>query len=307
MSLSLLSKLSEFDNHIITTDQVFMEFLKNRQKVILESIDQIKSGAPFNAIPGFLHQAQTVKTLRKHQDALGKGVKKLKEQTEKILLNPSKYDPVYKVANALFKRKNMELNLRRPDPRRYAIRELAAKRWQLGYPPRKPNDTSIGDAVNWEWIIWCAEKQQKDVMIVSRDSDYGCAYSATSYPNDWLRREFRERVGIRRTLSLSAQLGQTLNQIGAKVTEKEISAERTEITASVAWWDRLDLIYLTQDARFRVEHDRFGGGTVVAFLPDLEGADAWLVDFGGGSIRLMNSAHPSLRAADNGSGGADNL
>ena len=50
---------------------------------------------------------------------------------------------------------------------------LAWRRFLLGYPPRKADDTSIGDAVNWEWVVDCAKRANADVVIVSRDSDYG--------------------------------------------------------------------------------------------------------------------------------------
>src|SRR5580765_7471463 len=44
-------------------------------------------------------------------------------------------------------------------------------------PPRKPNDTSMGDAINWEWIVECAKTLNGSVIIVSRDRDYGVTYN----------------------------------------------------------------------------------------------------------------------------------
>src|ERR1700720_3909675 len=47
------------------------------------------------------------------------------------------------------------------------------RRFLFGCPPRKKNDSSIGDAINWEWIVECANACQAEIHIVSRDTDYG--------------------------------------------------------------------------------------------------------------------------------------
>src|SRR5437763_1762209 len=77
---------------------------------------------------------------------------------------------------------------------RFTIRNLARKRFALGYPPRKQNATSLGDSINWEWIVHCAinSDDYHNVLIVSRDSDYGVNYEGEATLNDWLYREFKE-------------------------------------------------------------------------------------------------------------------
>ena len=55
---------------------------------------------------------------------------------------------------------------------------------RLGYPLRKQNDISMGDAVNWEWIIECANSGGKDIIIVTRDSDCGCNHDRKFHLND---------------------------------------------------------------------------------------------------------------------------
>ncbi len=65
--------------------------------------------------------------------------------------NPTAHEPVYKAANDVFAFES-EFNLNRAKPERYRIRRQAQRRFILGYPPRKDKDTSIGDAINWEWI-----------------------------------------------------------------------------------------------------------------------------------------------------------
>ena len=49
------------------------------------------------------------------------------------------------------------------------------------YRHRKKNDTSIGDAINWEWIVHCAENSNAAIHIVSRDSDYGVVFDDVAF------------------------------------------------------------------------------------------------------------------------------
>ena len=83
----------------------------------------------------------------------------------------------------------------------------------------KKNDTSIGDAVNWEWIVQCAINGKKDVVIVSRDGDYGIEYKGNWHLNDWLNIEFKERVKRKRKILLTDKLSDALKIIKVKVTK----------------------------------------------------------------------------------------
>ena len=110
------------------------------------------------------------------------------------------------------------------------MRKLARKRFVLGYPPRKKEDNSIGDAVNWEWIIRCAERSGKDIVIVTRDTDYGVFYGGKAVVNDWLKQEFKERVSRRRNIYLSDKLYQAFKMISLTVS-KEMAEEEERLIA----------------------------------------------------------------------------
>ena len=71
------------------------------------------------------------------------------------------------------------------------------------YPPRKKNDTSTGDALNWEWLIQCGKNLPGKIIIVSRDSDYGATVKNHSFINDHLLQEYKGRVGPRRAIQLT--------------------------------------------------------------------------------------------------------
>lgn len=225
-TLGLLMRLNDFCDNLITTDQVEMEFLKNRQEVIRQTLKAMKMPEKFGQIPQFLGNAKKVKMIRKDEKRITDHINNIRDRVEKVLAEPSRTDPVFKIVRRLFKRSAPGLNLKRPNKQRYEIRALAAKRWQLGYPPRKNNDSSIGDAINWEWIIDCARRLQKDVLIVSRDGDYG----RDDQLNDWLREEFKARVGRRRKVSLTAALGQALKLLDENIPADTVRKEREEIS-----------------------------------------------------------------------------
>jgi hypothetical protein len=84
----------------------------------------------------------------------------------------------------------------------------------------------MGDAINWEWIVECAKKSGKDVVIVSRDSDYGIRQGDVSILNDWLRHEFKDRVGYKRKIFLTGLLSSALERAGIKVSRKEQEEEK---------------------------------------------------------------------------------
>lgn len=232
ISMKYLDEIEKHKDIIITTSQVEMEFKKNRQSVILESIGEVKKKQTNNLnIPPILSQAQAVGVIKKSQKIIDEQQKKLKSQIENILKNPKKYDPVYKSLQKLFKHQN-KISLGRDNKVRFNIRNLAKKRFLLGYPPRKKTDNSIGDAVNWEWIIKCAEQSGKHIILVSRDSDFGTHYDQDSYLNDWLDQEFKQRISRKRKLILTDKLSTAFKHVQIPVTEEMEREEENVIRLS---------------------------------------------------------------------------
>jgi len=223
-AISLLHKINKNPERIITTEQVEMEYKNKRQEVILQTIKVAKLPNAGNfTFPVFLRIApewdsQEVRMISKfHQQ--------IKEQVNKILHEPTTRDPVYQILERFFKDQS-DYHLTSQKTVRYRIHRLAFKRFIMGYPPRKPRDTSMGDAINWEWIVECAKKSGKDVVIVSRDSDYGIRQGDVSILNDWLRHEFKDRVGYKRKIFLTGLLSSALERAGIKVSRKEQEEEK---------------------------------------------------------------------------------
>jgi hypothetical protein len=202
-----------------------MEFLKNRQAAIVAGIQAMqKPHRP--TVPSVLLDAQVAKTLGKNHTLTEKKWQEAKKRIEKMLTNPWTADPVYQHLMRLFDHDGA-FNLKRPNKVRFTIRNLARKRFTLGYPPRKPDATSLGDSINWEWIIHCAcsSEENHNVLIVSRDSDFGVTYGGKATLNDWLYREFKERVSRKRGIELTQKLTDALKRLKEQVTDDDLAEE----------------------------------------------------------------------------------
>lgn len=230
ISLDYLKQLEACKDRLIITSQVEMEYKKNRQEAIIESLNRFSS-PDWNKLsgPAIVADLQAMKMIRKQKEEITKQQKKVNEKIYKILESPIYNDRVYQCLQRLFKNES-NFNLSREKKTRFRIRNLAKKRFVLGYPPRKKNDTSIGDSVNWEWIVQCAIDSGKHIIIVTRDKDYGMIYKGNSFLNDWLRQEFSERVSRNRKIILTEKLAMALKLVHAAVT-KEMEDEEDRIIA----------------------------------------------------------------------------
>lgn len=231
VSMKYLEEIENHQNLIITSSQVEMEYKKNRQSAILESISEVKKKINNISVPAILSDSQPVKMINKHKVDIDKNQKLVKARIEKILKNPIYNDPVFKSLQKLF-HSDSEINLNRDNKLRFKIRNLAKKRFVLGYPPRKKTDNSIGDAINWEWIIKCSENTGKNIIIVTRDTDFGCFYDNEAYLNDWLAQEFKDRVSRKRKIVLTDKLSSAFKLVQIPVTDEMIKEEETVIKIS---------------------------------------------------------------------------
>lgn len=232
VSFQYLSEIEKQKNLIITTSQVEMEFKKNRQLVLLSTMKDIKRANSVDiSIPPILINQAEISEIRKSKKLIKDQQTKLTQLIENIFKDPLQFDPVYKAINTLFT-KPTSINLHKENQFRYSIRKLALKRFILGYPPKKNNDNSIIDAINWEWIIKCAQTTGKHIIIVSRDSDFGATYSAESFINDWLKQEFKERITPRRQLILTDKLSLAFSLVEIPVSKEMVEEEERMLTST---------------------------------------------------------------------------
>ena len=79
--------------------------------------------------------------------------------------------------------------------------------------------------INWEWIIRCAKDSKCNVVIVSRDSDYGQLLGKQRVLNTWLRQEFYSRTSKRHQILLTDRLTDALEQANITVSSEEQQQE----------------------------------------------------------------------------------
>ena len=205
-----------------------MEFKKNRQRVIIDSVSVLKAPEFSLSTPAFLSEAATVKVMKDRVQNVRRRVEKLKSRILSTMENPKTHDRIYKTIHRLFNNPSA-LNLRHDSPEYKLVWRKAVRRFLEGRPPRKKEDTSAGDSINWEWMVRCIEQTNRDVIIVSRDADYGLTFDAKGYANNWLTEEVKARVNQQRRLILVDRLSAALKLLDVKVTREEISSERETI------------------------------------------------------------------------------
>jgi hypothetical protein len=229
--LSILQHIDDNLGRFITTNQVEMEFKKNRQRVILDTEKVFKMpNLEGLQLLGFLAESKQSKALDRSVGQVKKLSGTLKSRMGRVLRLPTTQDNVYRTAQRLFKHEG-PLVLGRDKKERFAIRRRAWKRFTLGYPPRKDDHISVGDAINWEWIVECAINTGDNVVIVSRDSDFGVTYNGQTVTNDWLAQEFRERVSRKRKLLLTDRLSTGLKAAKIAVSQQEVKSEEDFLKA----------------------------------------------------------------------------
>ena len=224
-SLSLLKKLISVKQNIICTYQVEMEFLKKRQKIIIEN--SALSDLDIDVrLPTALNDSKLRAVLKKLKKEISKLKTELQGNITNIISNPDLHDPVYKSLKAIFSSKNKYV-LTRDMKIKHEIKRLARQRFMLGYPPRKNNDTSIGDAFNWEWILHCSKELKGEFIIVSRDKDYGEEFNDLAFLNDALKSEFKDRVG-NNAITYTKKLSTALKHLEISVTSDEEESENIQ-------------------------------------------------------------------------------
>jgi hypothetical protein len=222
--LSLLAHLDKIHDRLITTCQVEMEFKKNRLNVINESFCELKipEGGTISP-PVFLRGAKAVEMIKRNRKDTVDRVKQLRKRIKRVIEKTFLTDQVYQTVQRVFDDATPR-NLRRDSSKLGIVKRRAWKRFIEGCPPRKKDDTSIGDAINWEWILCCVEDANKDVIVVSRDGDYGVTLDDHFYANEWLVADIK-RLNKQRNLVVFDRLADALKLIDVKISAEEEKEE----------------------------------------------------------------------------------
>lgn len=219
----LINKLLSLGECIIVTHQVKMEFMKNRQDIILESMKLLKiENKPQR--PCILSEDKSWNQIERSLKDIDDNLKLLKNKLFEIIEFPDAKDGIYlSLKNHFNKVDSISLAAGSNDAAR--VEESAKKKFLNGNPPRKSGDSSMGDAINWEWICQVAQNEKADVILLSRDQDFGRVIDGKCHLNDYLREEFSERSGGKSQIIYLDKLTDVLARCNIKISASDRDME----------------------------------------------------------------------------------
>ncbi len=209
-SINYLKDIDGIKERLIISSQLEMEFKRNRQYRINQEIDKLKSSKNKEFyLPRFMTNYKNSKSIKDQIKALNGEYNNIINEAINILENPNKFDLIYKELNKIFSY-DSKFNLNENHIDYDEIIKLAEKRFHIGNPPRKNRDINWGDSIHWEWIINCLKRSNQNLIIVTRDSDFGITINKKVYLNDMLKNELNERVSDIIKVVITADLVEAL-------------------------------------------------------------------------------------------------
>jgi len=195
-SLEELDKVLVLQNYgkisIWLTDQVELEFSKNRETKIADALKKFLDEKPNSGIPnvarGYTECDQFIEAMKQ----VNSSREQLKEKVRKDISEKSLFaDKLVKeifIKSTRIKFTEGQFN-------------SAKRRVDLRSPPEKNN--SLGDAINWEALLEAIPNNQ-DIFIVSEDGDYSSPLDAERLRDflteEWLTRKNSKAVLYKRLL-----------------------------------------------------------------------------------------------------------
>jgi hypothetical protein len=224
-----LGKLLESRDKIISTFQVRNEFLRNRTTVISQSLRELRRSLERPSVPAMFADTTALRMYEQAVKELNQRKEQLCTRLSTALRHPTDRDEAYKLVSKFFG-EEVGFFLEDGTDNSHVFYYKAARRHKLGNPPRKKESESIGDALNWEWCLDVCRSETKDLVVVTRDGDYGeKAEGDLVLPNLLLHEEFKSEVSRKRKLVITPSVNTALKLIGTKVSDDEVRKERAEI------------------------------------------------------------------------------
>ena len=215
LSLEVFDFLLEHSDLLIISDQVKMEFQKNRNNTIQGYMNLLPMDLDKKVkAPVLLSGTKKAEEIKQCANKLQRTIKELKDILNGILLDPNHKDDAYKSLMQLFEVNNLYNSGKQKIELSDSIFLKAIRRFHRGMPPRKNHDLSIGDAINWEWCLYCCSyyKPKHSLIIVSNDKDFADSTNENKI-NPVLKDEFRERVGKSFSVRLEHSLKKAIKDI----------------------------------------------------------------------------------------------
>lgn len=163
--------------NVLLPAQVEDEFWRNRERVISEALDLFAKTKASATLPNLIRANPKSSELRQAVERVNDLVKELRQVADSEIANHKlKADDVIE---SLF----MQCPPQAVD---ISVIDKAKARKELGNPPGKAN--SLGDAVNWEWLLE-STPEGESLVIISSDGDFESEL-LKGRPKEFLLREW---------------------------------------------------------------------------------------------------------------------
>lgn len=208
---AFIHSLISHKNILVTTEQAYNEYLRNRVRVIGEFKNSFIASRMKEQTSSFVRSMPEYKSYLKCVKELQTAHKQILDKIDQIVSDPSK-DYIYNGFIRIWKNKNTI-------PIEACHIESATKRKVLGNPPGGDKYSS-GDEVNWEILI---SSLDCNLIIVSKDRTF-------VQNREFLRYEYQKRVGCE--LSICETVSSAFSLL--KITMDPNAAEAED---DVRWLD----------------------------------------------------------------------
>lgn len=194
---NIFNDISKLKSSIVFVDQIFDEFLRNRDKILTKQIDNVsKNNIQKLHVTSLIRSLDEFQKLKKSSDEFKDKHSNLIEKLTKIKDNLNE-DIVYKKFSELYDDSTITICERTED-----IIDKAHKRMLIGNPPIDPEKNTIGDQIIWETLI---SNLKDDLIFITFDNTYKNHIS-------FLKNEYTKRVG--KELSITEKVSFALSKIG---------------------------------------------------------------------------------------------
>lgn len=222
--------ISKLKSNLILTDQVYDEFIRNRDKQLVNLIHTSKKNKCTINTSSIIRSLAEFKDLDKMKDDFVYTNKLLTMKLQEMKDDTNK-DPIYKSFLELYNDHNVTKYKRSNE-----IIKSAHERKLLGNPPVGYTQYTIGDEVNWETLL---SNLKDDLYIISFDKTY--EQHAT-----FLKNEFKSKTG--KELIIHDSISSVLKIIGQEPSEELNKFEEDMISTPVIGERLRQSILLNQTA-----------------------------------------------------------
>lgn len=206
---NIFEDISKLKDSLVFVDQVSDEFLRNRDKMFSEQINNVgERKIPKPHVTSFIRSLDEFSELIKARDALNTKHQKLIERLKKIK-DDLDTDIVYTKFYELYNDPALTIFKRTDD-----IIDKAHKRMLIGNPPIDDKKNTIGDQIIWETLI---SNLEDDLIFITFDDTYENHIS-------FLKNEYKNRVD--KELSITDKVSFALSKIEEKPSTELIYFEK---------------------------------------------------------------------------------